>query len=78
MAKVRVMHAIDKPNYKTRYKCHDCGATSYLPVLVRSVSGALMPSGQYRCSGCRGIFATVKAWCRPRRMPEFEVSRHFG
>jgi hypothetical protein len=34
IATVRVMHAIDKPNYKTRYKCHDCGATSYLPVLV--------------------------------------------
>ena len=72
------MHAIAKPNYKTHYKCHACGATSYLPVMARSANGALLPTGQYRCSGCRGIFATVKAWGMPRRGPEFEVSRHFG
>ena len=78
MAIVRAMAIPPKPVYKTAYKCHDCGATSYLPVIERAPNGALRPTGQYRCSGCRGIFATVKAWCTPRRLPDFQVSQHFG
>lgn len=56
--------------YKTIYKCRMCGATSYQPVIGRADSGALLPTGQYRCTGCRNIFATIRAWWEPERSVE--------
>ena len=49
-------------NYKTVYKCRECGATSYQKVIDRAQNGALLPTGQYRCTGCRNIFADIRAW----------------
>ena len=60
--------------FKTIYKCHECGATSYQQVIDRNASGALQPTGQYRCTGCRNIFATIRAWWEPKRVPEFKAS----
>ena len=57
-------------NYKTVYKCRECGATSYQKVIDRAQNGALLPTGQYRCTGCRNIFADIRAWWEPRRSVE--------
>jgi DNA-directed RNA polymerase subunit RPC12/RpoP len=59
---------------KILYKCRECGATSYQQVIDRGPSGALQATGQYRCSGCRNIFASIKAWWEPRRTPDFQPS----
>lgn len=59
-------------NYKTVYKCRECGATSYQPVIDRAENGSLRPTGQYRCTGCRNIFATIRAWWEPRRLSEMQ------
>jgi len=61
--------------YKTLYKCRDCGSPSYQPVIERVESGALLPTGKYRCSGCRSIFASVRSWWGPQRKLEFQSSR---
>ncbi|MEI8168315.1 MAG: hypothetical protein WCG50_01485 [Rhodoferax sp.] len=58
----------------TVYKCRECGATSYQRVIERALSGALLPTGQYRCTGCRNVFATVRAWWEPRRKTEWQSS----
>ncbi|NCP41233.1 MAG: hypothetical protein GW848_12140 [Rhodoferax sp.] len=71
------MAILSKPLYKTVYKCRDCGATSYQPVIDRAQSGALLPTGQYRCTGCRSIFANVRSWWAPKRTPDFQASRSF-
>jgi DNA-directed RNA polymerase subunit RPC12/RpoP len=62
-------------NYKTIYKCRDCGSTSYQPVIGRVESGALLPTGQYKCTGCRNVFATIRSWWEPRRNAEFQPSK---
>ncbi len=54
-------------NFKTIYKCRMCGATNYQPVIGRADNGALLPTGEYRCSGCRNIFASIRAWWEPVR-----------
>jgi len=59
---------------KTIYKCRECGATSYQHVIGRALNGALLPTGQYRCTGCRNVFATIRAWWEPRRTPELQHS----
>jgi hypothetical protein len=61
-------------NYKTIYKCRDCGATSYQPVIDRAQDGALRATGQYKCTGCRNVFASIRAWWEPRRRVDFQVS----
>ena len=61
--------------YKTIYKCRQCGSTSYQRVIERAPSGALLPTAQYKCSGCRTIFDTIRAWWEPRRVREFQPSR---
>jgi DNA-directed RNA polymerase subunit RPC12/RpoP len=48
--------------YKTIYKCGHCGATSYRPVIDRDSTGALTPSGVYRCTGCRVTFEDLRDW----------------
>ncbi|SDP55483.1 hypothetical protein SAMN05216303_10595 [Rhodoferax sp. OV413] len=48
--------------YKTIYKCGRCGATSYQPVIGRDATGALMPTGVYRCTGCRVTFTDARDW----------------
>ncbi len=58
----------------TVYKCRECGATSYQRVIERALSGALLPTGQYRCTGCRNVFATVRSWWEPRRKTEWQSS----
>jgi DNA-directed RNA polymerase subunit RPC12/RpoP len=60
--------------YKTRYQCRECGATSYQPVIERAESGALRPTGAYKCSGCRNVFASLKAWWEPRRNMDYSNS----
>ncbi len=57
--------------FKTVYKCRECGATSYQPVIDRAANGALKPTGEYKCTGCRNVFASLRAWWEPRRPVEF-------
>jgi len=61
--------------YKTIYKCRECGATSYQQVIDRAQNGALQATGQYRCTGCRNIFSTIRSWWEPRRATEFQSSK---
>jgi len=64
--------------YKTTYKCCQCGATSYQRVIDRAENGALQPTGQYKCTGCRNVFATLKAWWTPRSAPTLQSNSRFG
>lgn len=48
--------------FKTIYKCGRCGATNYQPVIGRDASGALKPTGVYRCTGCKMTFTELRAW----------------
>lgn len=59
-------------NYKTIYQCRECGATSYQRVISRAENGALIPTGQYKCTGCRNVFDSLRAWWEPRRATEFQ------
>jgi DNA-directed RNA polymerase subunit RPC12/RpoP len=59
--------------YKTIYKCRECGATSYQQVIDRAQNGVLKPTGQYKCTGCRNVFATIRAWWEPRHAQELAV-----
>jgi hypothetical protein len=43
-------------------KCHRCGATSYKPVIKRDDDGAMNPSGESQCVGCKLIFADIDEW----------------
>ena len=72
------MATLLKTSYKTLYKCRDCGATNYQPEVARADNGALQPTGKYRCTGCRSIFASVRAWWAPRSPPDFQASRSFS
>jgi hypothetical protein len=49
-------------SYKTIYKCGRCGTTSYQPVIGRDLTGALRPTGQYRCTGCKMTFTEFREW----------------
>jgi DNA-directed RNA polymerase subunit RPC12/RpoP len=62
-------------NYKTVYKCRECGATSYQQVIDRAQDGSLKATGEYKCTGCRTIFASIRAWWEPRRKVDFQPSR---
>jgi len=42
--------------------CRMCGATSYRHVIARDDSGAMRPSGLYKCSRCNVVFADPKVW----------------
>jgi predicted nucleic acid-binding Zn ribbon protein len=64
--------------FKTIYKCRQCGATSYQRVIERAQSGALLPTGEYRCTGCRNVFATIRAWWQPQPTPELQAHSRFG
>jgi len=64
--------------YKTIYKCRVCGTTSYQRVVNRVPSGALEPTGEYRCTGCRNVFESLRAWWEPRRKSEFQSSKFSG
>lgn len=59
-------------NFKTIYKCRECGATSYQRVLDRTPTGALQPTGQYKCTGCRNVFASIRAWWEPRHQAQIQ------
>ncbi|CAM8630518.1 hypothetical protein MCEMSEM22_03526 [Comamonadaceae bacterium] len=63
------------PTYKTVYKCRECGATSYQQVIERAANGALKATGQYKCTGCRNVFASLRAWWEPRRQVDFQPSK---
>lgn len=43
-------------------RCRMCGASSYRAVIDRDGSGAMRPTGLYRCSGCSVVFADPRAW----------------
>lgn len=47
---------------KSINKCHQCGATSYKPVIKRDELGAMTMSGTYQCTGCRLEFTTIDEW----------------
>jgi len=47
---------------KSINKCHQCGATSYKPVIKRDEQGAMTMSGTYHCTGCRLEFTTIDEW----------------
>lgn len=59
--------ALTMVNYKTIYKCHKCGTPSYQRVIEREPSGALRPTGAYRCAGCHEVFESLRAWWQPQR-----------
>jgi len=61
--------------YKTIYKCRVCGTTSYQRVMSRSPSGGLEPTGEYRCTGCRNVFESLRAWWEPQRNKDFQPSK---
>ena len=42
--------------------CRHCGSTAYCPVIARDESGAMKPSGIYRCVGCKLEFQNIDAW----------------
>jgi len=42
--------------------CHQCGATSYKPVIKRDGQGAMTMSGTYQCTGCQLEFTTIDEW----------------
>jgi hypothetical protein len=43
-------------------KCHRCGAASYKPVIKRDEDGAMNPSGESQCVGCKLIFTEIDEW----------------
>jgi hypothetical protein len=43
-------------------KCHRCGAASYKPVIRRDEDGAMNPSGESQCVGCKLIFTEIDEW----------------
>jgi DNA-directed RNA polymerase subunit RPC12/RpoP len=65
-------------NFKTIYKCRVCGTTSYQRVMVRAENGALQTTGEYRCTGCRNVFETLRSWWEPQRSSEFQPSKFNG
>ena len=46
-------------------RCRQCGATSYARLTHRAADGAMVYSGQYRCSGCSLIFTDLAEWRAP-------------
>jgi ribosomal protein L40E len=42
--------------------CRRCGATAYKPVIARDASGAMTPSGAYRCVRCKVEFTSIDQW----------------
>jgi hypothetical protein len=64
---------------KTLYKCRDCGCPTYQSVMGRGHNGALQATGQYRCCGCRNVFANIREWWQPKPAPEAPVHQNtFG
>jgi hypothetical protein len=43
-------------------KCHRCGATSYKALIKRDGNGAMNPSGENQCVGCKLIFTEIDEW----------------
>jgi hypothetical protein len=43
-------------------KCIQCGSTSYKPIIKRDDQGVMRASGQYQCTGCKLVFATLDEW----------------
>lgn len=67
--------ALTMANYKTLYKCRVCGTTTYQRVVGRAANGTLEPTGEYRCTGCRNVFASLRAWWEPPRSSDFQPSK---
>jgi hypothetical protein len=44
-------------------------------VMGRAASGALQPTGEYRCTGCRNVFDSLRAWWEPKRAADFQPSK---
>lgn len=61
--------------YNTVYRCCECGATSYQRVLERSANGSLQATGEYKCTGCRNVFASLRDWWQPRPPMDFQSSK---
>jgi len=43
-------------------RCGRCGAVAYQPELARDASGAMRPTGRYRCVQCKLLFSDVRQW----------------
>ena len=52
-------------------KCHQCGATSYKPVIKRDENGTMSASGEHQCVGCKLIFTDIDKW---RNAPAAKVA----
>lgn len=50
-------------------KCHQCGSTSYKPIIRRDDQGVMRPSGQYQCTGCNLVFANFDEWRVDKQIP---------
>ena len=46
-------------------QCRQCGVTSYARLTHRAADGAMVYSGQYRCSGCSLTFTDLADWRAP-------------
>jgi len=56
-----IRNTISRAMNKTN-KCHRCGAASYKPVIKRDEAGAMNPSGESQCVGCKLIFTEIDEW----------------
>lgn len=42
--------------------CHNCGSTSYRPIIARDEHGVMQPTGRYVCTGCKLEFTDINDW----------------
>lgn len=49
--------------------CRRCGSAAYRPVIARDDSGAMKPSGVYRCVGCKLEFQNIDQWRAGTEVP---------
>jgi len=56
------MHNASMDSKNPSNACRLCGAKAYQPVIMRDASGAMMPSGTYRCVRCKLEFNTIDQW----------------
>jgi hypothetical protein len=52
---------LNTPSGRPVNSCHNCGATSYRPVIGR-VGGMMQATGQFQCTGCRMVFTYLDEW----------------
>ena len=68
------MQALPKTRMAHQYRCRNCGAPSYGPVIARDAAGAMTSTGQYRCTGCSMRFQDLAEW-RSAPVPDSAADR---